>query len=1457
MGKKLKAPPRLNEGTSYKVWKDEVEMWKIVCGYEKKEQAIVLRLESFENNSLAKRCVENLKITDLNEDEGVTTLLGKLDETFQQDKTDEQYFNYLNFQRFRKRDNQNMVEYISEFEHLYYKMVGDNEGMKLADNILAYALIDYAKVTEDERKMVFSALGGAVTYKLMKSSMKRIFSNHSESLPGSNTAIKQEEEAYYTRRNYYSQNTNNGKYNNFRGQRNVRFAKPYNQSNPPTKRLQLRVPNKPGPSSSNVWNRPQYDGSISRCIDCGSKKHWVDVCPHVDDPKTALMVDEFSELANESDQDNVVESANIVLMIDEVANTDIDKHEILVTETSNAATVDTACSRTVCGVKWWENWYAHLSDAHKRLIIRTPSNAVFRFGDGRKVNAIEKMTFPICIAGVSCSIEAELVPENIPLLLSKSSLKKAGTRIDIGKDECKMFDRDVKLFLTTAGHYCIDISPEPSSVKFDTNVCVDEVLFLESTLSKRERKTQILKIHKQFGHASAYNMKKIIKDAGFMDSEIDALVDEVIKECSSCSAYSKPPPKPIVGFTRSDEFNGCVAMDLHQLEPNVWYIHFIDEFSRYSAAFVIRKKSISALVFLRCWISVFGPPSKIFSDNGGEFIADDFYNLCETFNIEVSTSPSHAPWSNGTVERHNQTLTNIILKLKDDIGCAWEVAVAWAVSAKNALANHNGFSPAQLVFGRNGNFPSTLNDKLPALDKQSDTSAAIGLHIAALHAARQEFIACESSEKIRRALRKQTRSFDHKYQMGEKVWYKRDDQKRWCGPAKVLGQDGPVLFLRQGTRSIKAHTYRVTPVLPSEHDVSTEPQRNQITTNNNTFADAPQELESSDDENDVLVEPALPSETVRPSSPASTPAFDFDVSKLKSNQRISYSATSDGQDTTRFAKIIGNAGKKSGPHRNWYNIQFEDPDASPGDKVSVDLSTVPNLVLLDSLPVQVNNADGDEVLEVAADVFDVAKHKELQSWQENEVYDVVKYQGQKCISVRWVCCMKDTGDGTLKPKARLVARGFEENDRNIEKDSPTVGKDSLRVMLSTVTDKQWKLRSIDIKTAFLQGEHIKRPVFLKPPAEANCPMKHVWMLKKCVYGLSDASLRWYSRVKSFMLSVGGKMSKLDPALFIWHNGSSLLGLIAVHVDDLLCAGTKDFESTVLAKLRATFQIGREESSCFQYLGINLQQIGCEVILDQKSYIYSLSPIDYDRNEEDNLDAPVSENMRKVLQCKIGQILWVCNQTRPDVCYDVSYLSTNLSKATIRDVLMINRTIRKLKRQDIKLTFKPLNADKKLIAFTDASLGGLPNGGSQCGSLVFLVDSAGNCNLLSWSSKQIKRVVRSSLSAETLGMSECLDSVIFVKMLYRDMNFGDANKGEIDVTLFTDSKSLIDGIKSNKPVNEKRLRFDVNSVKEAVQNHQIQSVQWIDTKRQLADMLTKQGSSCHGFYTVVMKGKLQL
>ena len=38
-------------------------------------------------------------------------------------------------------------------------------------------------------------------------------------------------------------------------------------------------------------------------------------------------------------------------------------------------------------------------------------------------------------------------------------------------------------------------------------------------------------------------------------------------------------------------------------------------------------------------MSLFGIPRKKFSDNGGEFISDEFYDMCEAFNIKIDSTP--------------------------------------------------------------------------------------------------------------------------------------------------------------------------------------------------------------------------------------------------------------------------------------------------------------------------------------------------------------------------------------------------------------------------------------------------------------------------------------------------------------------------------------------------------------------------------------------------------------------------------------------------------------------------------------------------------------------------------------------------------------------------------------------------------------------------------------------------
>ena len=70
------------------------------------------------------------------------------------------------------------------------------------------------------------------------------------------------------------------------------------------------------------------------------------------------------------------------------------------------------------------------------------------------------------------------------------------------------------------------------------------------------------------------------------------------------------------------------------------------------------------------------------------------------------------------------------------------MAVSWAFSAKNSLKNVYGFSPNQLVLGKNLNFKNICDDLLPALENK--TSEIVAKNLNAPHQARQNYIKSES-----------------------------------------------------------------------------------------------------------------------------------------------------------------------------------------------------------------------------------------------------------------------------------------------------------------------------------------------------------------------------------------------------------------------------------------------------------------------------------------------------------------------------------------------------------------------------------------------------------------------------------------------------------------------------------------------------------------------------------------
>ena len=168
--------------------------------------------------------------------------------------------------------------------------------------------------------------------------------------------------------------------------------------------------------------------------------------------------------------------------------------------------------------------------------------------------------------------------------------------------------------------------------------------------------------------------------------------------------------------------------------------------------------------------------------------------------------------------------------MDEDPKIALDVALAWAVNAKNGMQNHCGFSPIQLVLGKHPNLPSVMVNKLPAME-DAEVSESVMKHLNTLHAARRAFAKAESSERIRRALRHNVRVAETTFQNGEKVFYKRDDSNRWRGPGKVIGQDGKIVFIRHGSQLVRVATCRAIKIEPNV--TSKETQLDELKTNQN------------------------------------------------------------------------------------------------------------------------------------------------------------------------------------------------------------------------------------------------------------------------------------------------------------------------------------------------------------------------------------------------------------------------------------------------------------------------------------------------------------------------------------------------------------------------------------------------------------------------------------------------
>ena len=325
-------------------------------------------------------------------------------------------------------------------------------------------------------------------------------------------------------------------------------------------------------------------------------------------------------------------------------------------------------------------------------------------------------------------------------------------------------------------------------------------------------------------------------------------------------------------------------------------------------------------------------------------------------------------------------------------------------------------------------------------------------------------------------------------------------------------------------------------------------------------------------------------------------------------------------------------------------------------------------------------------------------------------------------------------------------------------------------------------------------------------------------------------------------------SKFDEAFFIYKNQDKLVGLISVHVDDFLNAGTDKFHCQ-LSELKKKIVFGTESESPMMFLGINISQQDDKTIqVHQEEYCKETEFIDINKKDKGRSLSPDEQYMYRKI---VGQLNWLASQSRPDLSFDVCQLSTKLNQATVHDLIFANKTLKKANSQSLLLKFNRLCYPVNLVAFCDASYTNLPDGSSQGGSIIFLSDDQKRISPICWWSKKLRRVCKSTEAAETMAMLDAIDACIWLSSMLKEIN--GEKLGEISIN--TDNKSLYENVHSTTAVAEKRLRVVIAAIRESIRRDEVK-VKWVPHEKQLADCLTKQGADSSALFEVIKKGRFQ-
>jgi len=220
---------------------------------------------------------------------------------------------------------------------------------------------------------------------------------------------------------------------------------------------------------------------------------------------------------------------------------------------------------------------------------------------------------------------------------------------------------------------------------------------------------------------------------------------QYVRECPRCQCAKSPAIKvhQPLGHLHATRPLEILAMDFTFLERSSdgreLVLVLTDAFTKWTVAQPVPDQSARTVlkVLVRDWITKFGAPEQLHSDQGRSFEAEVLRELCDHYGIRKTRTTPYHPAGNGQTERFNRTLHNLLRSLTPAEKRYWPQHLPELVFWYNATPHSTtGHSPYSLLYGREPVLPLDVEfgvDDTPTSPDDTTAESYLQGHLERLH----------------------------------------------------------------------------------------------------------------------------------------------------------------------------------------------------------------------------------------------------------------------------------------------------------------------------------------------------------------------------------------------------------------------------------------------------------------------------------------------------------------------------------------------------------------------------------------------------------------------------------------------------------------------------------------------------------------------------------------------------